>query len=149
VEPIIDLAPGAEDNPLAVRIAERIRRNLADKPKKMADFRALRGSVLMVAQDTGTSLTMRFDHGRLTLHDGTIGIPSATLCGDEEVLLGLSHVGVSRWLGVPAMIPRASGDRATLWDVGRSMAEGRLTIYGLLVHPRLLLFLLRVLSVHG
>jgi hypothetical protein len=149
VYPIIDLAPGAEDNPLAVHLADRIRENLTTRPRKKHDFRALRGSVLVVAQDTGTALTMRFDHGRLTIHDGTVGIPSVTLCGDEEVLLGLSDIGVSRWLGLPAVIPRTSPGRRTLWDVRRAMAEERLKIYGLLAHPRLLLFLLRVLSVHG
>jgi hypothetical protein len=148
VHPIIDLAPGADDNPLAERLADRIRRNLDGKPKKKRDFRALRGSVLVVAQDTGTALTMRFDHGRLTIHDGTVGIPSVTLCGDEEVLLNLSDVGISRWFGLPAVISRTS-TRTTLWDVGRAMAAGKLTIYGLLAHPMFLLFLLRVLSVHG
>ncbi len=148
MHPIIDLAPGADDNPLASRLADRIRENLESKPKKKSDFRALRGSVLVVAQDTGTALTMRFDHGRLTIHEGTVGIPSVTLLGDEEVLMNLSDVGISRWLGFPAVIPRTSS-RATLWDVGRAVAAGRLTIYGLLAHPRFLLFLLRVLSVHG
>jgi len=148
VQPIIDLAPGADDNPLAAKLADRIRQNLEGKPKKKSDFRALRGSVLVVAQDTGTALTMRFDHGRLTIHDGTVGIPSVTLLGDEEVLVNLSDVGISRVFGIPAVIPRTS-TRATLWDVGRAMADGKLKVYGLLAHPRFLLFLLRVLSVHG
>ena len=88
--PIIDLAPGAEENPVAVELADRIRRNLSGSPRKKADFRALRGSILMVAQDRGEALTLRFDHGRLTIHDGTVGIPAVTFCGDLDALRRLT-----------------------------------------------------------
>jgi len=147
VDPIIDLAEGAEENPLAVELADRIRRNVTRSSKKRHDFGALRGSVLIVAQDTTTTLTMRFDHGRLTIHDGTVGIPSLTLCGDEPVLRRLANVGISRWFRLPRVIPRTTRDEsATLWEAVRAMTDERLTVYGLFAHPRLLLFLLRVLS---
>lgn len=146
MEPIIDLAFGAEENPLAVEFAEQIRRNVTGSSKKRHDFLALRGSVLVVAQDTTNALTMRFDHGRLTIHDGTVGIPSVTLCGDESVLRGLAKMGFSRWLRLPTVFRHTAGDVGTLWDIARAMAGDRLTVYGLYAHPRLLLFLLRVLS---
>src|SRR4051794_20030929 len=101
MDPIIDLAPGAEDNPLAVELANRIRQNVDGHPQKAADFRALRGSILVVAQDLGESLTLRFDHGRLTVHDGNVGIPWVTFCGDSSVLRGLPDVPLSRWLRLP------------------------------------------------
>jgi hypothetical protein len=149
VDTIIDLAPGAEENPLAVDFADRIRKNLAEKPKKKQDFKWLRGSVLVVAQDTGLALTMRFDHGRLTIHDGTVGVPSVTLCGDEEVRRSLPNIGVSKLLGLPAVIPLTSSGRTTLWDVGQAVVGERLRIYGLMAHPRFFLCLLRVVSAHG
>lgn len=148
VEPIIDLAPGAEDNPLAVELVERVRRNVLGSPKKNHDFRTLRGSVLVVAQDTQSVLTMRFDHGRLTVHEGAVGIPSVTLCGDEQVLRDLTRLKLSSWLRLPKVIPRTSrsSEGTALWDFARAMTEQRLTVYGLLTHPRLVLCLLRVVS---
>ncbi|MDC0739737.1 hypothetical protein [Polyangium mundeleinium] len=149
MDPIIDLAEGTEENTLAILLADRIRQNVAHSARKMQDFRALRGSVLVVAQDTTQTLTMRFDHGRLTIHDGTVGIPSVTLCGDEAVLRRLANVSLSRWLRLPKVFTRSPEGGATLWDVARAMTYEKLTMYGLLSHPRLLLFLLRVLSEEG
>lgn len=148
MEPIIDLAPGAEDNPLAVELVEQVRRNVGGSSKKNHDFRTLRGSVLIVAQDTQSVLTMRFDHGRLTVHEGAVGIPSVTLCGDEQVLRDLTRLKLSTWLRFPKVISRTSGSgKGTgLWDLARAMTEQRLTVYGLFTHPRLVLCLLRVVS---
>ena len=148
MEPIIDLAPGAEDNQLAVELAEQVRQNVVRSTKKNRDFRSLRGAVLIVAQDTQSVLTMRFDHGRLTVHEGAVGIPSVTLCGDEQVLRGLTHLRLSSWLRLPIVFGRTSRDGSgrTLWDFARAMTEERFTVYGLFSHPRLLLCLLRVVS---
>ncbi len=148
MEPIIDLAPGAEDNLLAVELVEQVRRNVAGSIKKNHDFRTLRGSVLVVAQDTQSVLTMRFDHGRLTVHEGAVGIPSVTLCGDELVLRNLTRLRVSPWLRFPQVFrhTNSADNGTTLWDLARAMAEQRLTVYGLFTHPRLVLSLLRVVS---
>lgn len=148
MEPIIDLAPGAEDNQLAVELVTQIRRNVARSTKKNRDFRSLRGSVLIVAQDAQSVLTMRFDHGRLTVHEGAVGIPSVTLCGDEQVLRDLARLKLSPWLRLPTVVFRTSRDfgKRTLWDFAQAMTAERLTVYGLFSHPRLLLSLLRVVS---
>lgn len=146
MQPIIDLAPGAEDNPLAPRFAQLIRDNIARRRERLADFRAIRASVLVVAQDTGASLTMRFDHGRLTLHDGAIGVPTVTFCGDEAALLRLPSIAFHPRLGVPVLglVRRAAG--APLRALAALVASGDLKIYGLLAHPRLVLTLLRLLN---
>lgn len=148
MEPIIDLAPGAEDNPLAVELVEQVRRNVAGSIKKNHDFRTLRGSVLVVAQDTQSVITMRFDHGRLTVHEGAVGIPSVTLCGDEQVLRDLTRLRLTSRLRFPKVFHRTNpGDSGiAVWDLARAMAEQRLTVYGLFTHPRLVLCLLRVVS---
>jgi hypothetical protein len=145
VEPIVDLAPGTEDNPLAAALANRVRDSVA-RPEKRADFRALRGSVLMVAQDTTDAATLRFDHGRLTVHDGSVGIPALTLCGDEDALLSLERVPLTRLFKLPLAAPRDAAGGAVLRDLVGRYARGELKIYGLLAHPRLLLRLVRVLS---
>jgi hypothetical protein len=147
--PIIDLAPGAEDNPVAVELAARIRENIVASPRKQADFRGIRGSVLMVAQDLGEALTLRFDHGRLTIHDGTVGIPSVTFCGDQAALRQLFDFPITPWLRLPILTPFLRKGRDTWRDLSRLFAKGDLKVYGLAAHPRTIVLLLRILSVHG
>jgi hypothetical protein len=140
VDPIIDLAPGADDNPLAVEISERVRARLTDRPRKLADFRSLRAAIFLVAQDTGDALTLRFDHGRLTIHDGAIGIPAVTFCADKSVLLRVADMRLMRWI----RLPRAPWSR-----LGSPLMKGDLMIYGLATHPRIVLTFLRILSPDG
>lgn len=149
MELVVDLAPGASENALAVRLSERIRDNVQRNRTKAGDFRAIRGTVILVAQDSGVSLTLRFDHGRLTVHDGSIGVPSVTVCGDEAMLLRLGDVPLTRIGKLPIPMPGDAGGRAALRDVVSALARKDLTIYGLLAHPRLVLSLVRLLSTRG
>jgi hypothetical protein len=145
VDPLIDLAPGAEENTLAVEIADRIRESVAHRRGAAADFRALRASVLMVAQDLGESFTLRFDHGRLTVHDGAVGIPSVTFCGDAEALRRLSDVPLTPWLRLPFLGPFTREGRET-WRLLATLYAGDFKVYGLVAHPRTVVYLLRLLS---
>jgi hypothetical protein len=149
MEPIIDLAPGAEENALAVEIAERIRHNLAAHRERVADFRALRASVLVVAEDLGESFTLRFDHGRLTLHDGNVGIPWVTFCGASEALRRLSDFPLTRVFRLPVLDPFTREGRETWRLILGLFVRGDFKVYGLGAHPRTVFYLLRVLSVHG
>ncbi len=157
MDPIIDLAPGAEDNPLAVEIAGRIRASVAQDRRKAADFRAMRASVLMVAEDMGESFTLRFDHGRLTVHDGGVGIPSVTFCGEADALRRLADFPLTRWLRLPslgAFAKRLGGASAGATREAREtwrlllgmLVRGDLKVYGLMAHPRTVVLLLRLLS---
>jgi hypothetical protein len=145
MDPIVDLAPGAEENELAVTLTTRVRANVT-RPEKRADFRALRGSVLVVAQDTTEAVTLRFDHGRLTVHDGSVGIPSVTFCGDRAVLLRLEAVPLTRFFRLPLALNRGSEGAEVLRGMVSQIARGELKIYGLVAHPRLVLRLVRILS---
>jgi hypothetical protein len=147
-EPLIDLAPGAEGSPLAVRLADLVRGNLRVRPAKLADFRALRGTVLIVARDTGDSLTMRFDHGRLTIHDGAVGVPTVSLLADLDDLFAISDVPLTRIGRLPIPRPGDPIGRARVGRLAGLVASGELKIYGLAAHPRFVLRLLRVVSVH-
>jgi hypothetical protein len=146
MEPIVDLAPGAEENPLAVHFSGLICDNLDHDPRRVSDFRTLRGAVLIVAQDSGTSLTMRFDHGRLTIHDGAIGIPSVTFCGDEQALLQLPQIAFHQWLKIPMLGVFHRRASVPLRALAALVASGDLKIYGLVAHPKFILTLLRVIS---
>jgi hypothetical protein len=137
VDPILDLAPGADENPLATELAERIRAHLDTSRRKLADFRAMRGTFLVVAEDTGEALTLRFDHGRLTIHDGAIGVPAVTLCAPREVLLRVPNASLWRLLRRPTAAWR---------NLVAPVAKGELKIYGLVTSPRVVASFLRLLS---
>ena len=79
--PEVVLAPSAGDNGLAIMLADLLRQNLEAKPHKIADFAALDARVSIVADDADVALTLVFDRGRLTVHDGIVGIPDVTIRG--------------------------------------------------------------------
>ena len=141
----IAFAPGAEDNPLAAWVGELIGANIRDGDAARRDFQALRAAVALVAPDRRQQVMLRFDHGHLTIHDGMLGRPDVTFCGDYQVLLGVADLPLSRVGRLP--LPSLSSERRRPWR--RTMLEllsGELKIYGLLQHPRLVMRILRVLS---
>jgi hypothetical protein len=147
VEPVVDLAPGAEHDPLAARFADIVRGNLKNAWQER-EFLRLRGSAVIFADDAGTALTLRFDFGRLTIHEGVVGIPDVTIRGpiaDIEALTQLPVHGLSR-------LPSVFGDRdgrAALGSVAQALRSRSLKIYGLIFHARFVMRLLRVLSRSG
>lgn len=142
---MIDLAPGAEREPLAVELAVLIRGNMRGELQRRA-FDRLRGSVAIVADDAPTALTLRFDFGRLTVHGVLVGVPDVTVRGSLADIEGLARLPFRR--RVPLPVPRR-GD-AEGWSAVRhgasALAAGRLKIYGLVFHPRFVSRLLRVLA---
>ncbi len=86
----------------------------------------MRGTVALIAQDAGTSLTLRFDFGRLTIHDGIVGVPDVTLLGAERDIEDLADARVVPFLRLPL--------------------PGKLRIYGLALHPRLVSRVMRLLA---
>lgn len=144
--PIIDVAPRAQENPLAVRLASLVRDNLDRLPHKRRDFDALRGSVAVVADDTRDATTLRFDHGRLTIHDGIVGVPDVTVGGTEATILGLANLRISKRTGFVSL------DRGGLSEaraLASSLRSGKLRVYGLALRLPLVVRLLRVLSLDG
>jgi hypothetical protein len=144
VEPVVDLAPGAEHDPLATRFAEIVRDNLRNAWQKR-EFLRLRGSAVIFADDAGTALTLRFDFGRLTIHEGVVGIPDVTIRGgiaDIEALTRLPVQGLTR---LPSVLGDRDG-RAAIGSVARALRARSLKIYGLVFHARFVMRLLRVIS---
>ena len=147
--PAIELAPGAEDNGLASMLADLVRQNLEAKPHKQGDFRALKGSFSIVAEDAEVALTLRFDHGKLMIHDGIVGIPDVTIRGPSEAILALSNMPLATPLGLPLPTPGDLEAQKTVRELVRSMREGKLHFYGMLLHLPLVMKLTRVMSVNG
>jgi hypothetical protein len=144
LDPIVDLAPGAEENDLAAAFADVLRHNLRTNPRAQKSFGAMRATVHFVSVDTTQAVTMRFDHGRVTIHEGTIGIPAITFCGDRDAILGLTSIPLSPWLALP--LPTRPRDWAALRTLYRRLAERKLTIYGFFSHARLVTRVIRILS---
>lgn len=138
MEPLVDLAPGADHDPLARQIAERIRSAITVGPLRR-EFDRMRGAVGIVADDADTALTLRFDFGRLTIHEGLVGVPTVTIRGVTRSLETLSELPQ-----IPARGVVASG--RSLAQVVAALRAGKLKIYGLSSHPRLVFRLLRLLS---
>lgn len=167
MQPTVDLAPGADSSPLAVFFAERIREGLVDPPRRRV-FHALKATVFLVDFDSGDALSFRFDHGRLVIHEGTIGVPTVTFGGPRRALLALSEVRLSDLLraltGRPPQGPSLVGDGGTrksvpppsasasapsrldTWELARMASRGELRVYGLLSHPRTVSRFLRIVA---
>ena len=145
----VTLAPGAEDNGLAMMLRDLVQQNLEAKPHKMGDFEALRGSVSIVADDADVALTMRFERGKLTIHDGIVGIPDVTIRGPSEAVLALSNMPLATRLGLPIPDPRDREAVKTVRTVMGAMREGKLHVYGMAFHLPLVMRLTKVMSING
>ena len=122
----VDLAPGADEHSVATALADLLRRSIEGHPRRARHLQSMRANVQVVALDTGDALTLRFDLGRVTIHVGALGLPAVTVAGPSELILGLP-------------------DRP-LWELPGLIATGRLTVYGLAAHPRLVYRLARLVS---
>jgi len=145
----IELAPGAEENGLALMLADLVRQNLDSKPHKKGDFDALDGAVSIVADDADVALTLRFDGGRLTIHDGIVGIPDVTIRGDSDTILALSNMPLATSLGLPIPNPRDKEAVRVVKDIVAAMRGGKFHVYGMALNLPLVMRLTRVMSVNG
>ncbi len=70
----------------------------------------MRGAVGVVADDAGTALTLRFDFGRVTVHEGLVGVPTITIRGGRDDIAALADIPFGA-LGLPnaAIGARARG----------------------------------------
>jgi hypothetical protein len=145
----IRLAPGAEDNGLASMLADLVRQNLEAKPHKQGDFRALAGSFSIVADDADVALTLRFDHGKLLIHDGIVGIPDVTIRGGSDTIMALSNMPLLTRFGLPIPNPRDKEGVLVARGVMDAMRKGTFHVYGMLFHLPMMMRLTRVMSVNG
>ena len=145
----ITLAPGADENGLAVMLADLLRQNLDQKPHKTQDLEAITGRIAIVAEDAEVAMTLRFDHGELTIHDGVVGVPDVVVRASSDIIIALSNVPLTRRLGLP--VP-AAGDREgrkTMGEVLGAMRSGTLDVSGSLRNAAMMLHLTRIMSVNG
>ena len=150
MEPDVQLAPGAEDNGLAMMLRDLVKQNIEAKPHKKGDFDALSGNIAIVADDADVALTMRFEAGgKLTIHDGIVGIPDVTIRGPSDAVLALSNMPLATRLGLPIPNPRDTESVKAVKLVMGAMREGKLHMYGMAFHLPMMMRLTKVMSVNG
>jgi hypothetical protein len=150
MEPDVQLAPGAEETGLAHMLRDLVKQNLEAKPQKMGDFEALDGNVSIVADDADVALTMRFESGgKLTIHDGIVGIPDVTIRGPSDAVLALSNMPLATRLGLPIPNPRDREAVKTVKMVMGAMRDGKLHVYGMAFHLPMMMRLTKVMSING
>jgi hypothetical protein len=139
----VTLDPGAESDAFAIVISELIRQNLADHPQKRGELAKMRGRVALVAEDAGTTITLRFRDGQLTVYSGLFGVPDLVVRGSGESLIDLSRVpNHPRFSFLPDY--RSPVARS----LARALLERKLRIRGLPGHVGLFVRLGHVLSIH-
>ena len=138
----IELTPSAQNNGLATMVAELILQNLKDRPNKRGDFERLRGRIGIVAEDAGVALTLEFSGNMLTVHDGIAGVPDLTVRAQSDDILQMSLLELTPRFGLPDL----RGEAAR--QIAAKSREGRVRIFGALLHLPMLLRLTRLMSVH-
>ena len=135
----ITLAPGAEEAGLASMQAEMIKTNLENKPERVKDFKKLKGTVWITADDADVQMTMKFDNGSLVVHKGLVGTPMLEITTDASTLMDLANVSIR--YGMPWYFD----------DVGKMVIKKlwkkELKIKGMFVHNMTLTHLTKVMSV--
>ena len=149
MRPVINLAPGAENNGFATMLADLVRQNLEAKPHKVGDFDAMKGSIAIVAEDAEVALTLVFDRGRLIVHDGIEGVPDVTVRGTSDIIMAMSNIPLTRPFALPIPGRRDKQGVATMKEIGAAMQSGAFHAYGMAMHIPMMMHLTRVMSVNG
>lgn len=124
-----------------------LRQNIEGKPHKRKDLRALQGRIAIVADDADVAVTLHFDRGTVTIHDGIDGVPDLAVRGEAEVIMTMSNMPIA--FGLPYARKGDDEGKAALDAALLAMKEKRVVTHGLLRHPWMVLRFTRLLSIHG
>jgi hypothetical protein len=135
----INFAQGVDDAGLAVMMADIIKGNLKDKPQRETDFNALNGNIYIQAKDSEVDMTMAFNNGSLTVHNGNVGNPKIGISTDSLTLLDLANIKIM--FGVPFYFDK------TGLSIIIKLLTLKLKIKGLIKHPIMLTRFTKLMSV--
>lgn len=135
----VQMAPGAEENGMAVMLAEMIKTNIGNRPERRKDFDKLNATVWITAEDAEVEMTMVFDRGSLTVHDGRAGRASLQIATDSATLLDLANINIK--YGMPWYFDE------TGMSVVRKLLKKELKIKGMFTHIAALTHLTKIMSV--
>ena len=135
----IELSTQLEDGGMAVMIADIIKGNLEEKPRREKDFNALKGNIYMCAQDAEVDMTLVFNKGNLSVHDGKVGKPKISIITDSSTMLDLANISIR--FGLPYYLD------STGIGVISKLVTRKLKIKGLISHPVKLTRFTKLMSV--
>jgi hypothetical protein len=139
--PRIRLAAGAEEVGLAVMLADLIRQNLEQNPRKEPDFGKLDAVIAVEVPDVEVAVTLEFLRGSLVVHGGLADSPQLLIQAGARNLLALPLVRI--WARMPNIL---SSDSRILRN---GLLSGEVKIRGMFRHPLKLLRFTRLISVNG
>ena len=84
----------AQENGMALMMADLITQNMEQNPEKVRYFNKLKAVVAITSKDAQVKLTMFFNRGSLVIYDGLVGKPSLHIVADSESILGLTSVSI-------------------------------------------------------
>jgi hypothetical protein len=135
----VNLAPGAEENGMAAMLGDMIKTNIENNPSKLKDFNKLKGTVWISAVDADVQMTMVFNKGSLTIHDGKVGKPALQIATDSGTLLDLANLSIK--FGMPYYF-----DETGLMVIKKLMKR-ELKIKGMFAHTMVLTHMTKIMSV--
>lgn len=138
----IELAEGSDENGFAVMLQSLLSQNLDDHPHKRRDFDRLLGRVAIVVDDVELSVTLHFQSGRLTVHDGIVGIPDLTIRATSDDVMKMSLMELTPRGALPDL------RKPVTREVIAASRDGRIKMYGALANIPMVLRLTRVMSVN-
>ena len=137
--PDVQLAPGAEDVPMAGMLAEMLRGNL-DNPAKVKVFNRLKARVYIYAADAEAGITLNFEKGRLTVYGGEEGQPDLAITTDATTLLELANINIKA--GMPWYFDETGK------SILKKLFKKELKIKGMYAHPLKLTAVTKVMSLN-
>jgi hypothetical protein len=137
--PDVQLAPGAEDVPMAGMLAEMLKGNL-ENPVKVKVFNKLKARVYIFAEDAEAGITLNFEKGRLTVYGGQEGQPDLAITTDATTLLELANINIKA--GMPWYFDETG--RSIL----RKLFKKELKIKGMYAHLLKLTAVTKVMSLN-
>ncbi len=123
----VTLAPGADENGLAVMLHGLLVENVAASPAKRRDLEALATPFGIVAPDADVRVTLSFGGGRCTIHDGLRSDAEVIVTADSDRIPELSLLSIR--YGLPWVLDDAG--KGFL----RALAERKIRIRGLVDFP--------------
>jgi hypothetical protein len=121
-------------------LAELIRFNLLQHPRKWRDFNKLDTLVSIEARDAEVTITLAFTRGALVVHAGVYGSPKLRISAESVTVLELAMVKIVR--GIPNLLD--PGGRRLL----KKFFSGGVKIAGMITHLVPLVRLTRLMSVN-
>ena len=100
VESLVTFADGDDASAFATMLGGLIEANVNGRPEKRSDFDTLRARVGIEVDDIEEAVTLDFEAGHLTVHNGLKPRRQITISADAETVMQLSSLRIGP-LGIP------------------------------------------------